>query len=97
MALYSTFAGIYYSYNNPLISYYDYQDYVSNYGRSLTDGNIDTVDVDYDNGQNDSHPSTTHTTSWMHKTAHAMQFILNAIEKGKILEDRAKNQIKDSY
>lgn len=87
-ALYSTFASIYYSYNNPIVSYYDYQDYLSNYGKSLTNSAVDTVDVEFENGDgNENENSSTSQApmynGWTYRTQHVLQFILDAIEKGK--------------
>lgn len=90
-ALYSTFATIFNSYNNPIISYYDYDDYLTHYGKSLTNSAVDTVDVEFEqNG--DGHKVSDASNNWAHKTQRVLQFVLNAIEKGKAMN--SENKIK---
>lgn len=73
--LYALLSAVYYSKVNPVISYYDYQDYLGG-GRSKVDE--DVVDID------DPHPERTaswFSEDWLKKAKYTMQFILDAIEK----------------
>lgn len=69
LIIYSTFAAIYYSKVNPLVSDYEYVDYLGG-GRSLSAPDLDFIDLDADkmdqssNNQNSqSHRKT--TDSWL--------------------------------
>lgn len=84
LIIYSTFAAIYYSKVNPIVSDYDYQDYLG--GRSFPSDIADTQDS-IDPGE-DSPVSSQNTSSsswlnspWMTRTQYALQFILDSIEK----------------
>lgn len=89
LIIYSTFAAIYYSKVNPIVSDYEYQDYLGGRsfpeGTSIVDDNQDSVDP---GGDDDSSTSAQHVTKsswlagpWMRRTQYALQFILDAIEK----------------
>uniref|UniRef100_A0A1A9Z9B2 Uncharacterized protein n=1 Tax=Glossina pallidipes TaxID=7398 RepID=A0A1A9Z9B2_GLOPL len=88
LIIYSTFAAIYYSKVNPLVSDYDYVDYLGG-GRSLSAvSNLDFVDNKNDNYEDDGddqrRPSST-TTAWYNglitQSARTVKFILQAIDK----------------
>lgn len=69
--IYSTFAAIYYSKVNPIVSDYDYVNYLG--GRSLAD------DPEPEAGP---HPAASLLNSgWMQTAAHSFEFVLNAIDR----------------
>ncbi|XP_065356471.1 uncharacterized protein LOC135950875 [Calliphora vicina] len=77
LIIYSTFAAIYYSKVNPLVSDYDYTDYLGG-ARSLNGGDLDFVDDDSDVLQK-AQPK-----SWLEylpRSGHSLKFILDAIDK----------------
>ncbi|KAL9924999.1 uncharacterized protein ACN2A1_010490 [Glossina fuscipes fuscipes] len=90
LIIYSTFAAIYYSKVNPLVSDYDYVDYLGG-GRSLSAvSNLDFVDNkddnddDDDDGDDQRRASST-TTAWYNglitQSARTVKFILQTIDK----------------
>uniref|UniRef100_A0A336MWJ8 CSON005193 protein n=1 Tax=Culicoides sonorensis TaxID=179676 RepID=A0A336MWJ8_CULSO len=86
LIIYSTFAAIYYSKVNPIVSDYEYQDYLGGRsfpeGASIVDANQDVVDTgDDDSNSTQQKPDSWSTSSWLSKTQYALQFILDAIEK----------------
>lgn len=87
LIIYSTFAAIYYSKVNPIVSDYEYQDYLGGRsfsgGNSVIDDNQDSVDPGDDNPILDKQVSKSSWLAgpWMSRTQHALQFILDAIEK----------------
>lgn len=77
MIIYSTFAAIYYSKVNPLVSDYDYTDYLGG-ARSLSGGDLDFVDDETaENGVKQSKG----WLDWLPRTGHSLKFILDAIDK----------------
>lgn len=71
--IYSTFAAIYYSKVNPVVSYYDYQGYLGG-ARSLAD--------DPEPIESASVPWSDIANSYIFQRAsHGFQFVLDAIEK----------------
>lgn len=90
LIIYSTFAAIYYSKVNPLVSDYDYTDYLGG-GRSLSD------DTDFvDDSEDGTHETTSSSTSpsavpswsdWLPRTGHSLKFILDAIDSLPLQED----------
>lgn len=92
LIIYSTFAAIYYSKVNPIVSDYSYQDYLG--GRSLPDSiDVDNVDPEATDelneiDDNNSTKQTSSSSTWwpkaenvLAKTKFALQFILDALEK----------------
>uniref|UniRef100_A0A1B0CYJ0 Uncharacterized protein n=2 Tax=Phlebotomus papatasi TaxID=29031 RepID=A0A1B0CYJ0_PHLPP len=79
LIIYSTFAAIYYSKVNPIVSDYDYVDYLG--GRSLAGGRS----FDGDNASEESEsPSSwlpSLNSSWVSTAVHGFQFVMDAIEK----------------
>lgn len=72
LMIYSTFAAIYYSKVNPIVSDYDYITYLG--GRSLAD--------DPEPLAAGAHPlSSLLNSGWMQNAAHGFEFVLDAIEK----------------
>ncbi|XP_037960889.1 probable serine/threonine-protein kinase mps1 [Teleopsis dalmanni] len=84
LIIYSTFAAIYYSKVNPLVSDYDYTDYLGG-GRSLSGGDLDFVD-DEDNTKSKASSSW---LQWLPRTGHSLKFILDAIDKIPVDHDHA--------
>ncbi|XP_046812643.1 uncharacterized protein LOC111683888 [Lucilia cuprina] len=77
LIIYSTFAAIYYSKVNPLVSDYDYTDYLGG-ARSLSGGDLDFVDDDT------GVEKKAQSKSWLEylpRTGHSLKFILDAIDK----------------
>ncbi|EDW88144.1 uncharacterized protein LOC6527340 [Drosophila yakuba] len=87
LIIYSTFAAIYYSKVNPLTSDYDYTDYLGGV-RSLSGGDADFVD----DGDAATPPvsTTSRIMEWLPRTAHSLQFILDAIDKVPVDHDKDK-------
>ncbi|EDW45877.1 GM26406 [Drosophila sechellia] len=87
LIIYSTFAAIYYSKVNPLTSDYDYTDYLGGV-RSLSGGDADFVD----DGDAATPPvsTTSRIMEWLPRTAHSIQFILDAIDKMPVDHDKDK-------
>ncbi|XP_043662615.1 uncharacterized protein LOC122626423 [Drosophila teissieri] len=87
LIIYSTFAAIYYSKVNPLTSDYDYTDYLGGV-RSLSGGDADFVD----DGDAATPPvsTTSRIMEWLPRTAHSIQFILDAIDKVPVDHDKDK-------
>lgn len=81
LIIYSTFAAIYYSKVNPLVSDYDYIDYLGG-ARSLSGGDSDFIDDDTD-GEGDA--GKQRRRSWLDATlpraARTMKYILDALDK----------------
>lgn len=70
--IYSTFAAIYYSKVNPIVSDYDYISYLG--GRSLAD--------DPEPEASGPHPmSSLLNSGWMQTAAHGFEFVLDAIDR----------------
>uniref|UniRef100_A0A1B0BDC0 Uncharacterized protein n=1 Tax=Glossina palpalis gambiensis TaxID=67801 RepID=A0A1B0BDC0_9MUSC len=93
LIIYSTFAAIYYSKVNPLVSDYDYVDYLGG-GRSLSavsnldfvDNKDDNDDDDDDDGDgDDQRRASSTTTAWYNglitQSARTVKFILQTIDK----------------
>lgn len=83
---YTTVAAIFYSKANPITSYYDYTEYLGDYAngrRDIENVDDDTVDVDVGDGPEP-------TTSWISRTENVLRCVLDAIEKGKRLNERIK-------
>lgn len=79
LIIYSTFAAIYYSKVNPLVSDYDYTDYLGG-ARSLNGGDLDFVDdVDEETGESKSKGKS--WLEWLPRSGHSLKFILEAIDK----------------
>uniref|UniRef100_A0A1A9W3Z1 Uncharacterized protein n=1 Tax=Glossina brevipalpis TaxID=37001 RepID=A0A1A9W3Z1_9MUSC len=99
LIIYSTFAAIYYSKVNPLVSDYDYVDYLGG-GRSLSAvSNLDFVDnKDYDDDQKIlSSTTATWYNGLITQTVRTVKFILQAIDKlpaDEQVELKGKEQIK---
>lgn len=70
--IYSTFAAIYYSKVNPIVSDYDYITYLGG-GRSMADDPEPS-----DNGSTHTSPLNSH---WLQTAAHGFEFVLNAIDR----------------
>ncbi|XP_061387726.1 uncharacterized protein LOC133322779 [Musca vetustissima] len=86
LIIYSTFAAIYYSKVNPLVSDYDYTDYLGG-ARSLSGGDLDFVDDETtENGVKQSKG----WLDWLPRTGHSLKFILDAIDKLPVDHDVAK-------
>ncbi|KAH8329437.1 hypothetical protein KR074_010629 [Drosophila pseudoananassae] len=87
LIIYSTFAAIYYSKVNPLTSDYDYTDYLGGV-RSLSGGDADFVD------DGDAVVPPVSTTSrimeLIPKTTQSIKFILDAIDKMPLDQDKDK-------
>lgn len=83
LIIYSTFAAIYYSKVNPIVSDYDYVDYLGG-GRALGSTDADVIDDDDDgNDEGDAHETrkvVPTSSNWLEKSKYAMQFVLDAIE-----------------
>lgn len=71
--IYSTFAAIYYSKVNPIVSDYDYITYLGG-GRSMAD---DPEPSD----PNSSTLSSLLNSHWLQTAGHGFEFVLNAIER----------------
>ena len=85
LIIYSTFAAIYYSKVNPLVSDYDYTDYLGG-GRSLSGGDLDFVDDTNGNDDDDDSDAATATHQrrwydWLPRAGHSLKFVLDAIDK----------------
>ncbi|XP_075152686.1 uncharacterized protein LOC142226513 [Haematobia irritans] len=82
LIIYSTFAAIYYSKVNPLVSDYDYTDYLGG-ARSLSGGDLDFVDDETAEGSEKSYTRKTPQGwfDWLPRTGHSLKFILDAIDK----------------
>ncbi|KAM7351823.1 uncharacterized protein ACRADG_004554 [Cochliomyia hominivorax] len=78
LIIYSTFAAIYYSKVNPLVSDYDYTDYLGG-ARSLSGGDLDFVDDDDTGSEQKAQPKS--WLDWLPRTGHSLKFILDAIDK----------------
>uniref|UniRef100_A0A1I8PK82 Uncharacterized protein n=1 Tax=Stomoxys calcitrans TaxID=35570 RepID=A0A1I8PK82_STOCA len=78
LIIYSTFAAIYYSKVNPLVSDYDYTDYLGG-ARSLSGGDLDFVDDETAEGSQQRHSQG--WFDWLPRTGHSLKFILDAIDK----------------
>lgn len=93
LIIYSTFAAIYYSKVNPLVSDYDYTDYLGG-GRSLSD-DTDFVDDSEDGPHTITSSSTSPSSSavpsswsdWLPRTGHSLKFILDAIDSLPLQDD----------
>ncbi|XP_073822632.1 uncharacterized protein [Musca autumnalis] len=87
LIIYSTFAAIYYSKVNPLVSDYDYTDYLGG-GRSLSGGDLDFVD-----DETTAEDGVKHSKGWLDwlpRTGHSLKFILDAIDKLPLDHDVAE-------
>lgn len=96
MIIYSTFAAIYYSKVNPLVSDYDYTDYLGG-ARSLSGGDLDFVDDETTN-DGSQHKGVQHAKGWfdwMPRTGHSLKFILDAIDKLPVDHDGTKGDADD--
>jgi hypothetical protein len=74
-------AAIYYSKVNPLVSDYDYVDYLS---RSFKDGAVDVLDDDKDDAKSHSARSyltTLQNDKWVQFATYGFEFAMNAIDK----------------
>jgi len=72
LMIYSTFAAIYYSKVNPIVSDYDYVTYLGG-GRSLADDPEPAA-------PNSSNLSSLLNSHWLQTAAHGFEFVLNAID-----------------
>lgn len=85
LIIYSTFAAIYYSKVNPLVSDYDYTDYLGG-ARSLSGGDLDFVD-DTNNNEHDFDDDNDKISRphWydnlLPRVGHSVKFILDALDK----------------
>ncbi|XP_050320465.1 probable serine/threonine-protein kinase mkcB [Bactrocera neohumeralis] len=81
LIIYSTFAAIYYSKVNPLVSDYDYTDYLGG-ARSLSGGDDDFIDDDSDGESGGKHGRR---SSWLDamlpRAGRTMKYILDALDK----------------
>ncbi|XP_049307670.1 caprin homolog [Bactrocera dorsalis] len=82
LIIYSTFAAIYYSKVNPLVSDYDYTDYLGG-ARSLSGGDEDFIDDDSDGGEGGGKQGR--RSSWLNamlpRAGRTLQYILDALDK----------------
>ena len=92
LIIYSTFAAIYYSKVNPLVSDYDYTDYLGG-ARSLSGGDLDFVDDDDTSTAAGQKAQTKSWLDWLPRSGHSLKFILDAIDKLPV--DHAEESIKD--
>lgn len=78
LMIYSTFAAIYYSKVNPIVSDYDYVSYLG--GRSLGAASAGrAANGDADSG---AHPlQSLLNAGWMHSAAHGFEWVLDAVDR----------------
>lgn len=93
LIIYSTFAAIYYSKVNPLVSDYDYTDYLGG-ARSLSGGDLDFVDDETADGSSGSSnkASSKGWLDWLPRTGHSLKFILDAIDKLPVDHDETESR-----
>ncbi|KAG4065605.1 hypothetical protein HA402_012595 [Bradysia odoriphaga] len=72
LMIYSTFAAIYYSKVNPIVSDYDYINYLGG-GRSMAD--------DPEPSENGYHLSSLLNSHWLQTAAHGFEFVLDAVDR----------------
>lgn len=75
--IYSTFAAIYYSKVNPIVSDYDYINYLG--GRSMADDPEPESAGPTNRG--DSPISTAWNSQWLQTASHSFQFVMDAIDR----------------
>ncbi|XP_059617145.1 uncharacterized protein LOC132262042 [Phlebotomus argentipes] len=78
LIIYSTFAAIYYSKVNPIVSDYDYVDYLGG-GRAMAGGRSFDEDTTPADTEGSWLPSL--NSSWITTAVHGFQFVMDAIEK----------------
>ncbi|GAB0098564.1 uncharacterized protein DMENIID0001_143100 [Sergentomyia squamirostris] len=82
LIIYSTFAAIYYSKVNPIVSDYDYVDYLGG-GRAMAGArnfDEDTPPAEEDSGSSSSWMPSLNST-WISTAVHGFEFVMDAIEK----------------
>lgn len=76
--IYSTFAAIYYSKVNPIVSDYDYISYLG--GRSMADDPEPEI-IDSTNRGNIPTSSSILNSQWLQTASHSFQFVMDAIDR----------------
>lgn len=76
--IYSTLAAIYYSKVNPLVSDYDYVDYLS---RSFKGRSMDVEDDDGFGSQAKPYLAALRNDKWVQFASYGFEFAMNAIDK----------------
>uniref|UniRef100_A0A1B0CRH7 Uncharacterized protein n=1 Tax=Lutzomyia longipalpis TaxID=7200 RepID=A0A1B0CRH7_LUTLO len=80
LIIYSTFAAIYYSKVNPIVSDYDYVDYLGG-GRSMAGARSFDGDTETDDTEASSSWLPSLNSSWVTTAVHGFEFVMDAIEK----------------
>lgn len=76
--IYSTFAAIYYSKVNPIVSDYDYISYLG--GRSMAD-DPEPETIDSTNRADIPASSSILNSQWLQTASHSFQFVMDAIDR----------------
>ncbi|XP_053960006.1 uncharacterized protein LOC128864396 [Anastrepha ludens] len=80
LIIYSTFAAIYYSKVNPLVSDYDYTDYLGG-ARSLSGGDDDFIDDDNESDSDGKQRRRSWLDGMLPRAGRTMKYILDALDK----------------